>query len=459
MAIIKGPLLSPIPIADGGTSATTAAGARAALGITIGGRTILGTSDEIVVVDGSGAIGNPVISIATDPILPGVGAVLVPHGTAGQRPFAPLLGMIRGNDDNNSVEVYENGAWTSLKNIPLMDVQYVAKTGNDANAGDSPNNPKLTIQAAIDVIEANVADFGLVSVLDSGLYDENLVINVASNKDININATNAILQASAGDLITLTDTGSNYTIVLHANILASVAGNISTVNGAASVLIISGIVGIQGNIYNEGTTVINTLALINCTITNTATGLVVGYLLDSAGLVINNLGIVSGFFNDPGLLSNYYGDMNFNGALKINGQPAIPAIIASVDLASNIICADPLLTFGALAAGAHNLLFTATSGATYKIRNMRLNYSLPFAGGDRDVAITDGVTVYSLIPAAQFIAPFTGYWGSSILPLAPTVDVSVPTVISTDLYAVYSGGTTDYTIGSMPLTIEYERVS
>lgn len=111
---------SPIPISQGGTGATTAAQARIDLGITIGARTIEGTTDQIQVVNGDGAGGNPVISIKSDPIIPGSGSMTVPIGTNVSYPAVPSLGMIRGNSDTNQVEIYSNGAWSGY--APFVDL-------------------------------------------------------------------------------------------------------------------------------------------------------------------------------------------------------------------------------------------------------------------------------------------------------------------------------------------------
>jgi hypothetical protein len=75
-------------------------------------RQVTGTANEITVVDGTGASGDPVISIANNPVLPGTASVKVPSGTTGQRP-AGSNGQIRYNTSNNEFEFYENSSWVS----------------------------------------------------------------------------------------------------------------------------------------------------------------------------------------------------------------------------------------------------------------------------------------------------------------------------------------------------------
>jgi hypothetical protein len=79
---------------------------------TVIARQVTGTANEITVVDGTGASGDPVISIASNPVLPGTASVKVPSGTTGQRP-AGSNGQIRYNTSNNEFEFYENGSWVS----------------------------------------------------------------------------------------------------------------------------------------------------------------------------------------------------------------------------------------------------------------------------------------------------------------------------------------------------------
>ena len=74
--------------------------------------TITGTANQIGVANGTGVGGNPTISLATDPVIPGTGGVVVPAGTTGQRGTS-TLGNFRYNSTTGLFEGY-NGAWTAF---------------------------------------------------------------------------------------------------------------------------------------------------------------------------------------------------------------------------------------------------------------------------------------------------------------------------------------------------------
>jgi len=72
---------------------------------------ILGTTNQISVTNGNGT-GDPTIAIASNPVLPGTGGVVLPVGTTGQR-GSSTLGNIRYNSTTGLFEGY-NGAWTAF---------------------------------------------------------------------------------------------------------------------------------------------------------------------------------------------------------------------------------------------------------------------------------------------------------------------------------------------------------
>jgi hypothetical protein len=74
---------------------------------------ITGTTNQIDVANGTGP-GNPTISISTNPVLPGTGAVTIPKGTTAQRPGG-VDGMIRFNTETSAYETYDTtGGWSTL---------------------------------------------------------------------------------------------------------------------------------------------------------------------------------------------------------------------------------------------------------------------------------------------------------------------------------------------------------
>jgi hypothetical protein len=71
--------------------------------------TLVGTSNQINITNTNG-IGNPVFSIANNPVLPGNGSVTIPVGTTGQR-SAGVIGEMRYNSSDGAYEGYSAGAW------------------------------------------------------------------------------------------------------------------------------------------------------------------------------------------------------------------------------------------------------------------------------------------------------------------------------------------------------------
>ena len=102
--------LTGVALAVAGATGT---GALALTGpTTVATRTILGTTSQIAVTDGNFA-NSPVIAIASDPILPGSGGLVVPVGTTGQR-GSSTNGNLRYNTTTATFEGYANNAWGSI---------------------------------------------------------------------------------------------------------------------------------------------------------------------------------------------------------------------------------------------------------------------------------------------------------------------------------------------------------
>jgi len=102
-------LPNSVPInsfASGFLSNTTGTGYTAA-------RTMTGTANTITITNGDGVSGNPTITIADNPSLPGNEKVTLPTGTTGERPSSPTQGEMRFNSTTSLVEWYDGSDWIS----------------------------------------------------------------------------------------------------------------------------------------------------------------------------------------------------------------------------------------------------------------------------------------------------------------------------------------------------------
>ena len=160
------------------------------------------------------------------------------------------------------------------------------------------------------------------------------------------------------------------------------------------------------------------------------------------------------------------GSMGQNTALTIYDPHSVAASILTTlvipDPGANVISFDVTIGYAALAsAGSVNLYVPFNGTSQYKIRSLQINApgtNFSGGGGDRLLSITDNTTVYSLIPAATLQALVNAGWGSTDLPYPASVPINTSTAGGASLVAKYSGGTTDYSAGSVVISGMLERV-
>lgn len=127
-------------------------------------RTILGTTDEISVVNGDGLLGDLTLSFAPNAILPGTAAVTVPIGTTLERPTG-VEGNIRYNSSNKKFEGYQDSDWIAF-----------SPTTIDLS-GFTPNLPSGVPEGTTSFMYIANDPF----TLPAGLIDSNFVINDNGN--------------------------------------------------------------------------------------------------------------------------------------------------------------------------------------------------------------------------------------------------------------------------------------
>lgn len=146
----------------------------------------------------------------------------------------------------------------------------------------------------------------------------------------------------------------------------------------------------------------------------------------------------------------------------IAANKILTSTIITPDVGSNLIAFDITVGQAALATGGSVALITSAGSRQYKIRSLQLNSggtNFSGGGGDRLGQVTDGTTVYSVIPAATMQTLVNAQWGATALPNAASASNNTSTAAGSSLVFKYSGGTTDYTAGSLVISGIAQRVA
>lgn len=105
---------------------------------------ILGTSNQVSVANGTGLTGAPTISLANNPIIPGTESLTLPVGTTGQQPVSPAVGMVRYNTSTGRFEGYQGGSWVSF-GVGDGTVTSVSGTSNQISVVNNTTTPVISL--------------------------------------------------------------------------------------------------------------------------------------------------------------------------------------------------------------------------------------------------------------------------------------------------------------------------
>jgi hypothetical protein len=118
---------------------------------------------------------------------------------------------------------------------------------------------------------------------------------------------------------------------------------------------------------------------------------------------------------------------------------------------------------GDVASAGEKILLDAATGETWKVLDIVLSADgtdFSGGGGDRLMAITDGTSTWSIIPAATLQTLAVARWGDTGMPDPATAShLFAASGSGVDIVAKYSGGTTDYTAGSLTLRVTAYRTA
>lgn len=260
--------------------------------------------------------------------------------------------------------------------------------------------------------------------LDGATYDEQ---DLDFPNNSYIFAPNATLQSSAGDCLKITGF-----INITASIIQSLAGHAANITAGYPILNFG--TSFIGDFYNNtgGNTVTINANGIFGNVTNIGTGITILNLDNAIG------GTVDQGCSAPWSL-----------ALPPSGG-------------THLYTFDVSMTFADLAAGGLKTLIPSSGTEKFIIREMWINAGgTNFAGigGNRSLKIISGATTYTTIPSASLITLANASWGTVVvMPYPAAIGVNTSTGPGTSLQAAYSGGTTDYTSGSVVISGLYERI-
>ena len=193
---------------------------------------ILGTSNQITILNGNGAT-DVTVGLADDPIVPGQGGLTLPNGTTGQR--VTYLGVVRYNTTLQQFEGYTNTGWNQFSLTGGVTSFSAGSTGLTPNTGTTG---PVTLAG---ILNSSSGGTG-ASALTGYMYGNGASAMTASatipTTDLSGTVTNAQLANSA-----ITINGSP----------VSLGGSITVTATATSALTIG--TGLSGTSYNGSTAV------------------------------------------------------------------------------------------------------------------------------------------------------------------------------------------------------------
>lgn len=164
-----------------------------------------------------------------------------------------------------------------------------------------------------------------------------------------------------------------------------------------------------------------------------------GLMVDS-GIPVSNLLQTSPSTNTQSL----------TGSLFLNSNPVV-------------VCNVVTATHTALAsAGKVNIFVAPTGTAQIAILDIKVFLSTGLSGGsgNRLLSLTDGTIVFNStgITAALLGTPIFTIWGGTGNPISSSSEASISTA-GANVYLQYTGGSTDYSAGSVIIAVTYAQVT
>lgn len=286
------------------------------LGSTVTPRSLTGTSGQISITNATGVSGNPTISIATNPSLPGVEGVVVPSGTTGERSGTPTNGTLRYNSTTATFEGYANGAWGAI--TTGTGVTSIA-TGLGLTGGPITSTGTISIDTTVVATLTDTQTLTNKTISGSSNTLTNIGNGSLTNSSITINGSTV----SLGSSVTVTATASQAL-----TIGTGLSG--TSYNGSSAVTIAIASTGVSASTYGSASAVpvfaVNAQGQIT-SVTNTSISIASSAITDKG--LANGVASLDGSGTVPTsqLPAALFGALNYQGTW--NASTNSPALASS----------------------------------------------------------------------------------------------------------------------------------
>lgn len=362
-------------------------------GGSVNARVLTGTANQIDIANGDGS-NNPTFTIASNPTIPGTGAMIVPSGTLAQRPLG-TDGMIRFNTDSNAFELYKGG-WT---NIAAGAVTLV-NTGTGLTGGPITTSGTISINTT----GVTAATYGSSSTVPQIAVNAQGQITSATNVTITASAIGAVASVS-GTANEITSTGTT-------NVTLSLPSAL-TFTGKT----------VTGGTFNMSAATVNSVAVVtesgsqtltNKTISganNTLSNIGNGSLTNSS-VTYNGVSVALG--SSGTITANTSNSITFNNSgsgdasgTSFDGSAAKTVSYNTVG-ASPLIGSTSLTTVGTITTGtwqgsAISNTYLANSAITVGTTSISLGSSSLTLGGLTSVAVTQDPVSALQLATKQYV--------------------------------------------------------
>lgn len=194
---LAGQVLNLANLSANGLMTITTAGALSAT-------QIAGVSDQTEVFNADGTTGNPTIGLASNTVIPGTGAILIPVGTTGQRP-AGVVGKMRYNSTDGAYEGFSGGTW---RQFSLSGGVTLVNTGTGLTGG--PITGAGTISLADTLVTAG--SYGSATQVGTFTVNAQGQLTAAANATITAAGIGAVASVT-GTANEITATGTSTVVV------------------------------------------------------------------------------------------------------------------------------------------------------------------------------------------------------------------------------------------------------